>query len=394
MGMTKDLNSTTMSEKDSPIIADKVNKVMDGVNTVNEKQDRTHDKLEEIKSAIEKTGVSKMTSRKSMLTGDRANTLINIYQTAIQENNIIPFLNADPESEDFYSLYQDNVVNSFVEAIKQRIITVYTGIQDGNPYIQIKRFAELLREYSVFIHERVSTSKDNRHFVLSHEEVEVTSIQQAASRTLTGREEVRGLFPQKPSMFDGKGVLKVRSLDRLHYDITGEHFLYGTAWGGWVDRDRADEASDELINSLFDYTSQKETVSEQMLDVFRFTIDKCEIVRYIKCDPTYRLEFPVVQIDYFMSAMDEMFDKYRHHQKESTFENIYNFTCVLREYAHYLACNLWPLGNGSVNIYAPDPQAKLWLKKGEKSFEDKVLEYRNKINELYGYVCVGETMAV
>ena len=381
MSILDDLKSNSLAGKDAPTIMDGVNKVYETVT--------------EIKQTLDKSGTSSPSSEESVFSDNDRKELLHFFKTIISENKIIEFLNADPESEIYYELCVNDVVIAFIEKIKREVIAKFVELQDEDIYSNIRIFAELLGDYFVFISERVSISEDGKHYILNHEEVKVDNIRQAVERKLTAREEVRGLLPQKPSIFDGKGMLKVRKLDNLYYEITGKHLLYGTKWGGWVDRDFSDEASEGLINSLFSYASQKETVAEQMIDVFRFAVDKCQIVKYIKCDPTHRLEFPVVQIDYFMYTMDELFDKYRHNQKESVYNSIFLFTEKLREYNSFLSCNMWLLRDDVIDVFVPNPPgAKKMSWQEEQMFEKKTQEYRREIDELYGKVCTGETMFV
>jgi hypothetical protein len=316
------------------------------------------------------------------------------FKAIVSEYDIIRYLNADPESNPYFEIANSDAVPNFKRKIDTEIIEQYVEHQDTTIYKSISRFAVRIMSYFRFIAERVSVDNDNMHFVLNHEEHKFTSLIEAVGRKRTGREEVRGISPQEASIFDGEGIKRVRELDTLYHGITGGHFLVGKAHGGWVDRDIADEREEKLIAELFGYTSVKATIPGQLLDVFRFAIDKCDIVRYMKCDPTYRVEFPVVRLDYFYHTMQELFDKYRHHQKEAIYTAIYRFSVMLQEYVAYLGCNLWPI-YGKESVYVPySGSGPRMSPQKEQEFETKIFEYKKMLDSLYSEVCDGETMFV
>ena len=373
--MINELISDSMTEKDAPTIAD-------GIDKANEKLDLVLEQLPP--SHVPTYSDGEQPTRKY---------ITNIFKSSVSKHDIIRFLNADPESEEFFRA--SLMVESFLEEVKSKIVVALIDMQNNSAYMDAKRFSELIADYYVFITDRAIVSEDNKHFVLRHEKHETDSIRATIMAPPTGRDEVRGILPQKRSITDGKGILKVRQLDRLYARITGSHLLWGTKWGGWVDRDIADEEYDKLIDELANYSSEKETVSEQMIDVFRFAIDKCQIIRYIKCDPTHRLEFPILLIDFFKFRMLDLFDKYRHHQKDEVFVAIYRFCDILQSYNSYLSCKMWPLSDGQDDIYVPFSQQGYRMNwNDEQEFFDRVFEYRKEINELYGQVCMGETMFV
>lgn len=101
------------------------------------------------------------------------------------------------------------------------------------------------------------------------------------------------------------------------------------------------------------YTPQKSTASEEMLELFQYAIDKCQIFEFINCYPAHRLEYPVVYIDYFKCEMSKLFEDYIHNQKEDIYEKTYNFNCALHSYSDFLACNMKPLNDTGVGIMIP-----------------------------------------